>query len=172
MLLKSLELILSGRVPEIGKRWIDAVRKEPRLKALAALPDEELLSIHEEVIRKLGRWFEKEADRNEIGAFFVTAGKEYCSLGVPVSELSWAFALDRKTVTDFLVGEEDLEGAHRIYSLLEAVDRVADFFLLGSYYLTRGFLEETIFRMRKGDALSDEVLKKYFKDDFFMRQRP
>lgn len=171
MILKSLELILAGNVPGIGRRWIDSIRAEPRLKALAALSDGELASVHAEILGKLARWFEKEADRNEIGSFFVILGKEYCAAGIPLSELSWALSLDRKAVTGFLTDEEDLEGAHRIYSLLEAVDRVADFFFLGSYYLSRGFLEETVFRMRQGDSISDELLAKYFRDDLFMRRR-
>ena len=51
-----------------------------------------------------------------------------------------------------------------------AADQVADFFMLGSYYLTKGFLEETFLRLRKGEKMTDEVLGKYFRDDFFFKK--
>jgi hypothetical protein len=41
--------------------------------------------------------------------------------------------------------------------------------MLGSYYLTKGFLEETFLRMRHGEKMTTEVLSKYFKDDFFFK---
>lgn len=169
MLLRSLDALIEGPLPAIGERWLQMMRDTQNLKAFTALPDSELLSIHEEVIRKLARWFEKSADKNEIGAFFVMVGKEYCSLGVPVSELTLALSLDRKAVTDYLLGEEDLEGAHRLYALMDAAEKVADFFMMGAYYLTKGYLEETFIRMKRGEKLSEEILQKYLRDDFFFK---
>ena len=169
MLLRSLETIVSGSTPEIGDRWLAKIHAAENLKALRNLSDGELRSLHEEIIRKLGRWFEKEAGKNEVGGFFVMVGKEYCALGIPVSELTMALSLDRKAVVEFLLASEDLEGAHRIYALMEAADQVADFFMLGSYYLTKGFLEETFLRLRRGEKMSNESLGKYFKDDFFFK---
>ncbi len=169
MLVRSLDAIIAGAAPGLGRRWTKKIKEAVNLKAFGALPEEELVSIHDEVMAKLSRWFVNEADKNEIGAFFVMMGKEYCALGVPISELTWALLLDRKAVTEFLVENDDLEGAHRIYALMEAADRVSDFFMLGAYYITRGYLEETFLRMRKGEKLSDTAMQKYFKDDFFFK---
>jgi hypothetical protein len=96
-------------------------------------------------------------------------GKEYCAEGISISELTMALAQDRKIVVEYLGSEEDLEGAHRIYALMEAADQVADFYMLGAYYMTKGFLEGTFVRMRRGEKLTDEVLGKYFTDDFFFK---
>jgi hypothetical protein len=169
MLLRSLETIIAGSAHEIGDRWLAKLRSSDNLKSFRVLDDAELRSVHDEVIRKLGRWFEKEADKNEIGAFFVMLGKEYCAEGISISELTMALAQDRKIVVEYLGSEEDLEGAHRIYALMEAADQVADFYMLGAYYMTKGFLEGTFVRMRRGEKLTDEVLGKYFTDDFFFK---
>jgi hypothetical protein len=169
MLLRSLDALIEGTTPAIGERWLQKIKEAKNLKAFTAFSESELHSLHEEIMRKLARWFEKSADKNEIGAFFVMVGKEYCALGVPVSELTWALSLDRKAVTEYLLEEEDLEGAHRIYALMDASDKVADFFMLGAYYLTKGYLEETFIRLRRGEKMSEEVLTKYFKDDFFFK---
>ena len=169
MLLKSLDDILVGAAPGVGRRWLAKLRKAENISAINAVEDAELLSIHEEIIRKLGRWFDKSADKNEIGAFFVMIGKEYCAQSVPLSELTFALNLDRKAVNEHIVEAEDLEGAHRIYALMEVTDQVGDFFFLGSYYLTKGYLEATFMRMRCEQSLDASTLNSYFPDDFFFK---
>jgi hypothetical protein len=57
-----------------------------------------------------------------------------------------------------------------MYQSLGAITKVAEFFLLGSFYLTKGFLEETYTSMSNNDKVSEEFLKKYFKDDFFFKK--
>ena len=169
MLLKSLDDILVGAAPGVGRRWLAKLRKAENVPAINAIEDAELLSIHQEIMGKLGRWFDKSADKNEIGAFFVMVGKEYCAQSVPLSELTFAINLDRKAVAEHIIEGEELEGAHRIYALMEALDRVGDFFFLGSYYLTKGYLESTFMAMRCNESLDDETLNKYFPDDFFFK---
>ena len=169
MLLKSLDDILVGAAPGVGKRWLAKLRKAENISAINDVEDAELLSVHEEIIRELGRWFDKSADKNEIGAFFVMMGKEYCAQSIPLSELTFALNLDRKAVNEHIVEAEDLEGAHRIYALMEVTDQVGDFFFLGSYYLTKGYLENTFLRMRCEQSLDEEILNKYFPDDFFFK---
>jgi hypothetical protein len=171
MLLKSLDDILVGAAPGVGRRWLAKLRKAGNVSALNSVDDGELLSIHGEIIRKLGRWFDKSADKNEIGAFFVMVGKEYCAQSVPLSELMFALNLDRKAVTEHLVEGEELEGAHRIYALMEVLDEVGDFFFLGAYYVTKGYLEDTFMRLRTEQRLDDETLNKYLPDDFFFKDR-
>jgi len=169
MLLKSLDDILVGAAPGVGRRWLAKIRKAANLPSINAIEDGELLSIHGEIVRKLGRWFDKSADKNEIGAFFVMVGKEYCAMSVPLSELMLALNLDRKAVTEHLVEGEELEGAHRIYALMEVLDEVGDFFFLGAYYLTKGYLEDTFMKLRVEQRLDDETLNKYLPDDFYFK---
>jgi hypothetical protein len=171
MLLKSLEDILAGAAPGVGRRWLSKLRKSANVNALSAIEDGELLSIHGEIIRKLGRWFDKSADKNEIGAFFVMVGKEYCAQSVPLSELTFALNLSRKAVTEHIVEGEDLEGAHRLYSVMEALDEVGDFFFLGAYYVTKGYLEDTFMKLRSEQRIDDETLNKYLPDNFFFKDR-
>ena len=171
MQLKSLDDILVGAAPGVGRRWLAKLRKSENVSAFAALEESELLSVHEEIIRKLGRWFDKSADKNEIGAFFVMMGKEYCALSIPLSELTFSLNIDRKAVTEYILEGEELEGAHRIYALMEALDEVGDFFFLGAYYLTKGYLEDTFVRLRSEQRLDDETLNKYLPDNFFFKDR-
>jgi len=169
MLLKSLDDILLGAAPGVGRLWLAKLRKSENVSALNEVHESELLSIFEEIVSKLGRWFDKSADKNEIGAFFVMLGKEYCAQAVPLSELTFLLNLGRKAVNEHIVQSEDLEGAHRIYALMEALDQVGDFFFLGSYYLTKGYLEDTFRRLQCDEAIDDVKLNRYFPDNFFFK---
>jgi len=172
MLLKSLDDILVGTDPGIGKRWVAAIKESTtQIKVFDKLSEEELLSVHAEILRKLGRWLGRSADKNEIGAFFVTLAKEYCAQGVPLSELTFALMLDRKAVAEHIAGGVELEGAFQIYALMEAVNMTSDFFFLGMHYATKGFLEETFQRFRNGENIPVEILQKYFPDDFFFKRK-
>ncbi len=171
MLLKSLDDILAGTDPGIGKRWVAAIKEATaQIKVFGKLGEDELLSVHGEVIRKLGRWLDRSADKNELGAFFVTVAKEYCAQGVPLSELTFAMMLDRKAVSEHIAGGAELEGAFQVYALMEAVNMVSDFYFLGMHYMTKGFLEETFLRFRNGENVPVSVLQKYFPDDFFFKR--
>jgi hypothetical protein len=57
-----------------------------------------------------------------------------------------------------------------MYQAMGAMTRIAEFFMLGSFYIVKGFLEETYTSMNSHDQISEELLKKYFKDDFFFKK--
>jgi hypothetical protein len=170
-MLKSLDDILAGTAEGIGKRWLAKVREATgNIKDLNTVSDEELLSVHATLMRKLARWLERSADKNELGTFFVTVAQEYCAQGVPLSELTFAIMLDRKEVTEHIAEGTVLEGAFQIYSLMETVNMVDDFYFLGMHYMTKGFLEKTFMRFRVGENIPVDVLRKYFPDDFFFKR--
>jgi hypothetical protein len=41
---------------------------------------------------------------------------------------------------------------------------------MGCFYITRGYMEAVYTKMNSHDKVSEELLKKYFKDDFFFRE--
>jgi hypothetical protein len=90
--------------------------------------------------------------------------------GFPMSEVIYAVSLAEQVVISYLMTDFVLDSTLRMYQAMGTVNRVAEFFLLGCFYLTKGFLEATYTEMNKNDAVSEEFLRKYFKDDFFFKQ--
>jgi hypothetical protein len=117
----------------------------------------------------LARTLDRGMDRSMMGDFFVSIGKERMKGGFPVSEVIFALNLFQKTVIEYLMTEFAPENPMRMYQSMGALTTVAEFTLLGSYYVTRGFLEETYTHMNSKDKVSEALLKKYFRDDFFSR---
>jgi hypothetical protein len=90
--------------------------------------------------------------------------------GFPISELIYALNLIQKTVIEYIMTEFAPENPMRMYQSMGALTKISEFCLMGSFYISRGFLEETYTHMSNKDNISEELLKKYFGDDFFFKQ--
>jgi hypothetical protein len=155
---------------DFAVKWKDKIRKAPQLKHYADLSDEALVEADIPFYPLLARSLDRGLDRSVVGDFFVTLGKKRMQEGFPVSESIYAVNLAQQTVIEYLMNDFVLDSTVRMYQAMGAVSKVAEFFLLGCFYLTKGFLEATYTHMNTHDAVSEELLKKYFKDDFFFKK--
>jgi hypothetical protein len=155
---------------DFAVRWKDTVRKNPQLKHLNAMDDGALIEADAKFYPLLARTLDRGFDRSLVGGFFVTQGKEYMRNGFPISEGIFALNLNQKAVIEYLMTEFAPENPMRMYQSMGALTRIAEFCLLGSFYISKGFLEETYISMSASDKVSEELLKKYFKDDFFFKK--
>jgi hypothetical protein len=73
-------------------------------------------------------------------------------------------------VIEYIMTDYAPENTLRMYQSMGIMTEVAEFFLLGCFYLTKGFLEATYTHMNSQDHVSKELLNKYFRDDFFFKQ--
>jgi hypothetical protein len=151
-------------------RWKDLIRKAPQLKHYNLLEDERLIEADMPFYPLLARTLDRGLDRSLLGDFFVKLGKERMQAGFPVSEVIYAVNLAQRVVIEYLMTDFVLDSTVRMYQAMGAVHKVAEFFLLGCFYLTKGFLEATYTNMSSNDAVSEELLKKYFRDDFFFKK--
>jgi len=162
------ELLVTGGGAS-ASRWIALIRASPQAGSLKALPDDELASVFDEMGGALSRWLWGDTGKNELGYFFAQIGKEYSLQRIPLSELSLALALARKATVRRLFEEGSFENSSALYSLLDASERVADFYALGNYYLTKGFLETTIQRITSEASVKRSTIVEYFRDDLFYK---
>ena len=151
-------------------RWKDSIRKNPQLKHYNEMNDGDLIEAEREFYPLLGRTLDRGLDRSLVGVFFVKQGKEWMRKGFPISEVIFALSISQKMVIEYLMTEFAPENPMRMYQSLGALTRIVEFCLLGSFYISKGFLEETYTSMNIQDKISAELLKKYFKDDFFFKQ--
>jgi len=160
---------LNLRSRDLAVRWKNAIRKAPQLRHYNRMDDESLIESDISFYPILARALDRGIDLSRMGEFFVGEGKRRMKTGFPVSEVIFAINLFQKTVIEYLMTEFAPENPMRMYQTMGALNRVAEFCLLGSYYICKGFLEEIYTGMNTHDAVSEELLKKYFKDEFFMK---
>ncbi|GHV94451.1 hypothetical protein AGMMS50293_07710 [Spirochaetia bacterium] len=160
---------LNLKARDFALKWKDLIRKAPQLKHYNTMDDDALIEADKLFYPLLARTLDRGLDRSIIGNFFVNLGKERMRASFPISEVIYGINLAQKVVIEHLM-TDSLDNSMRMYQAMGALTKVAEFFLLGSFYLTKGFLEETYTSMSSNDAVSDEFLKKYFKDDFFFKK--
>ena len=153
----------------LAESWKDQIRKASQLKHYNALSDEQLIDINSEFYPNLARNLERGMDKNSVGAFFVKLGKERMKMGFPISEVLFAVNLSQKVVHDFLTAECVVDSSFELYRIVDVMTRLSEYFLLGSFYLTKGFLEETYVAMKVKDSVSEDFIKRYLRDDFFFK---
>jgi hypothetical protein len=155
---------------DFAVRWKEQIRSAAQLKHFQAFDDEELIEYGKQIFPLLARILDRGLDNSVIGDFFVTLGKERMEEGFPVSEVIYGLNLAQKVVIEYLMTEFAPDNPMRMYQSMGAITRIAEFFLMGSFYVIKGFLEETYTKMTYHDNVSEELLKKYFKDDFFFKE--
>jgi hypothetical protein len=154
----------------LGTRWRDQIRKAPQLRAYNAKSDTELLALTLPLYPKLARSLERGIDKNMLGAFFVKMGKDRMRQGYPLSETVFALNICRQIVIEYLESEVVMDNTVQLYQAIGTGSDVAEFFFMGSFYLTKGSLEGIYESMYANGHMSDELLKKYFTDDFFFKR--
>ena len=161
---------LNLKAGDFAVKWTHMVRKAKKLKHYNKMKDEELIEADAPIYPILSNTLDKGLDRDHIGDFFVRLGKDRMRDGYPISEVILAMSLVERVVIEYIMTEFAPENPMHMYQSMEALTHVAEFCLLAGFYIAKGFLEETYTTMNLQDEISEKLLKKYFKDDFFFKK--
>ena len=162
------DLTLKAR--DFAIRWKNAVRKAPQLKHYNKMDDQVLIERYTPFFPLLAKILDRGLDRTRLGAFFVNLGKSRAQDGFPVSEVIYALNLMERVLIDYITSEYAPENPIKMYQAMGVLSQISEFCLLGCFYLTKGYLEAVYTTMNSHDSVSEELLKKYFKDDFFFKE--
>ncbi|MDR0554891.1 MAG: hypothetical protein LBG76_08855 [Treponema sp.] len=161
---------LSLRAQDFAVKWKDKIRKAAHLKHYNNMDDAALMDAFTPVYPLLSRTLDRGMDRSLVGNFFVNMGKTRMREGFSISETIYAINLSQQVVIEYLMNDFVLDNSIRMYQAMGAMSKITEFYLLGCFYLTKGFLEATYTTMSSSDKVSEALLKKYFKDDFFFKK--
>jgi hypothetical protein len=160
---------LNLKARNFAAEWAAKIRKTSQLKHYGALSGDALIELNAPLYSQLARTLDRGLDRSLVGDYFVTMGWKRIEEGFPVSETIYGINLAEQVVNEYLMNDFAPDSTVRMYQALGASSRAAEFFLLGCFYLTKGSLEAVYTLMNKNDAVSEALLKKYFRDDFFFK---
>ena len=151
-------------------RWKNLLRGEPRLVHYQTMEDDDLIEAGKSIFPLLSQTLDRGMDRSLVGGHFVELGKQRLNSGFTVTEVLFGLNFAQKVVIEYITTEFAPENPMRMYQSLGVLTNVSEFFLLGTLYIIRGFLEETYTKMNDQDKAALEVFRKYFKDDLFFRK--
>ena len=161
---------LNLKSKDFANKWKNRVRKAPQLKHYNSLDDETLIESDAPIYPLLSKTIDRGLDRSLTGNFFVNLGKVRMQSGFPISEVIYAISLAESNVIEYIMTEFAPESPVKMYQSMGILSKISEFFLLGCFYVTKGYLEAVYTKMNVHDKVSEELLKKYFKDDFFFKQ--
>ncbi|MDR0601639.1 MAG: hypothetical protein LBG42_04595 [Treponema sp.] len=161
---------LNLKASDFARRWKDRIRRASQLKHYNGMEDDALIAADLPFYSLLARTLDRGLDRALVGDFFVRLGKDRMQGGFPVSEVIYAVNLAQQVVIEYIMTDYAPESPVKMYQAMGIMVKVSEFFLLGCFYLTKGFLEATYTNMNSRDAVSEELLRKYFRDDFFFKK--
>lgn len=161
---------LNLKARDFALRWKSMVRRAQQLKHYNTLDDETLIEANSSLYPLLAKILDRGLDRTLIGGFFADLGKRRMKDGFPISEVIYGVNLAQKIVIEYVTSEFAPENPVRMYHSMGVISKVSEFFLLGCFYLTKGFLEAVYTHMASKDSVSEDLLKKYFRDDFFFKK--
>ena len=161
---------LNLKAEEFSLKWKNMVRKAQQLNHYNTMSDEDLVESETPIFPLLSKILDRGLNRSLMGTFFVNLGKTRLQEGFPISEIIYAINLTERILIEYIVTEYAPENPVRMYQSMGVISSISEFFLLGCFYLTKGYLEAVYTKMNNNDKVSEELLKKYFKDDFFFKQ--
>ena len=161
---------LNIRARDFTVKWVRKLRGIPEMKHYHKLSDEVLIDECKDIFPLLSHTLDRGLNRSTVGKFFVHLGKQRVRDEFPVSEVIYALNAAQKVVIEYIMTEFAPENPMRMYQSLGALTSVSEFFLLGSLYIIKGFLEETYTKMSSNDKQALEMFRKYFRDDFFFKK--
>ena len=161
---------LNLKAKDFAAKWKNMVRKAPQLKEYNLVDDEALINTNKQVYSLLSKTLDRGFDRSLIGNFFVNLGKTRMEDGFPISEVIYSFNYAERIVIEYIMTEFAPENPVKMYQSMGILSKVSEFFIMGCFYLTKGYLEAVYTKMNVHDSVSEELLQKYFKDDFFIKK--
>jgi len=160
---------LNLKAHDFAVKWKNKVRKAQQLKHYNSMDDETLIEKYAPFFPLLAKILDRGLDRTLLGNFFVDLGKTRMQDGFPISEVVYAINLLERVLIEYITTEHAPENPVKMYQSMGVISQISEFFLLGCFYLTKGYLEAVYTSMNSHDSVSEELLKKYFKDDFFFK---
>ena len=161
---------LNIRARDFTVKWVRKIRDIPEMKHYHKLTDEVLIEECKQIFPLLSNALDRGLNRSQVGSYFVNLGKQRLRGEFPVSEVIYALNAAQKVVIEYIMTEFAPENPMRMYQSLGALTTVSEFFLMGSLYIIKGFLEETYTKMSSHDKETLEMFRKYFRDDFFFKK--
>ncbi len=130
---------------ELADGLMQKLRNSDRTTEFRKIPQEELKRGAREIYQNLGDWLLTKTE-SDIEVRYTHLGTRRASQGVPVAQFLWAVLVSKEHLFAFLRREGLAEGVVQLYSELELLQLLDQFFDRALYYAVVGYEHA---RMRK-----------------------
>ena len=141
----NLVRLIERHADELADGLMKKLRSSERTAEFRKVPDEELKHGAREIYHNLGDWLHTKTE-SDIELRYTQLGARRAAQGVPVTQFVWATLVSKEHLFAFLQREGFAEGPVQLFSELELVQLLDQFFDRAVYYALVGYEHA---RMRK-----------------------
>jgi hypothetical protein len=160
-------VVIENNIKNLAESWKEEVKKAKFTKTYHSLEDDEIIRRALMVFEHLVNWMKSGASNDEAEKYFENVGKDRLRQGIPLSEINYAFYLDKKIFWNFISNQKELMSNLNSSDTLEMMTLLSNYFDLGSFFLTQGYFYEFFRELDDGAVYSKDQLK-----DFLMKGIP
>ena len=137
--------LIERHADELADGLLKKLRNSDRTTEFRKIPDEELKQGAREIYNNLGDWLLTKTE-SDIEFRYTQLGTRRATQGIPIGQLVWAVLISKEHLFALLQREGLVEGAVQLYSELELVQLLDQFFDRALYFAVVGYEHA---RMRK-----------------------
>lgn len=159
--------MIENRSLDLARKWAKGIRESEFTRTYRKMEDEKLIEMAKNVYDNLGKWLDRGTSHIEIGKIYAELGRERCRSGYPLCELLYSLNYEKKLLTDFVSSEGILPDAVNLYSAIDFIETLYNFFDIAIYYVVRGFQEEIYKKASKVKGIEKKELDQIFPTGSF-----
>lgn len=162
--------IIKRDATKIAERWTKTVRHSKHMKEFQRIEDDRLTIMNARVYEHLATWLQEGAPKEEVAEYFLTVAKRRFQAGIPLVEAHYAFYLSKREIWHYLQDQSALSDSLSLVIALDMLIAIYDYFDLGSFYVTRGYLEAMYGDMAAKEKIKPALLNRYFLDHQYFKE--
>lgn len=155
----------------MAEKYYEDILKSDKMENYAKLDKEKVISREENVFKNMVSWLQTGRGDDKAEKFFENIGSERFSEGFPLAEINFALHIDKLVVWNYLMPKKETDLFTDTEEFQNTAILLSNYFDLGSFYMTRGFMNELYNTLEetgkfKREELQNIVKRGAFDEDF------
>ncbi len=159
MVHKKLIDVVKNNISELADAWLDEARKSENMLTYHKLTDDEIKGRGKQVFENLSKWLEGGANVDEVEKYFCMVGKTRINEGFPLTEVHFALYITKKILYNYIDWRDAVSGSFSNSSATQILSTFNNYFDLGNFFITKGYLNELFEKLDESKKLSRSDLK-------------
>ena len=130
--------LIERHADELAEGLLKKLRNSDRTTEFLKIPVNELKNGAREIYNNLGDWLLTKTE-SDIEVRFTQLGTRRATQGIPIAQFVWALLVSKEHLFAFLQREVLMDGAVQLYSELELVQLLDQFFDRALYFAVVGY---------------------------------
>lgn len=151
---------VESNIKNLARTYSEQLIKPEHMITYQKLDPLKIIAREELLYTNFVEWLKSGASNDEAEKLFEKIGAERYNEGFPLTELNFALIITKKVLWNAISQREDLFKDVTYNDFVECVTVINNYFDLGNFYMTRGYVHELFGKLDLSDKISREEIHK------------